>query len=291
MFFVNLKRYLILNLFIMKKILVPTDFSKPSEYASKLASTIGKNSDSEIHLLHMIELPTGIIDMGGGSNFSIPESMLYIRKVRDKLLNYKQKIFPKNDNIKHAIRFQNPYEGIRDYSKKINADLIIMGSKGHTELEEMIIGSNTEKVVRNSEIPVLVTKKDGENFNPKNLIFASSFKPEKDKAFSNFLDFANSFNSKIHLLKVNTPHKFENTQQTKERIKIFAEKHKISNYTINIYNDSSIERGILNFSDEINADIIALATHGRSGLSHIFNGSITKQLSKNAIKPMLTFRV
>lgn len=291
MFFVNLRHYPSKNLFIMKKILVPTDFSKPSEYASKLASTIAKNSDSEVHLLHMIEIPTGIIDMGGGSNFSIPESMLYIRKVRDKLINYKQKFFPENNSVKHSIRFQNPYEGIRDYGKKINADLIVMGSKGHTDLEEILIGSNTEKVVRNSEAPVLVTKKDGDNFNPKNLIFASSFKPDKNKAFTRFLDFANNFDSKIHLLKINTPQKFENTQKTKDRIQNFVSKHNLKNYSINVYNDSSVERGILNYSNEINADVIALATHGRSGLSHIFNGSITKHLSKKAIKPMLTFKV
>ncbi|WP_299155835.1 universal stress protein [uncultured Tenacibaculum sp.] len=275
----------------MKKILVPTDFSIPSEHALKLASSISKKSESEVHLLHMVELPTGIIDMGSGSNFSIPESMLYIRKVRDKLINYKKQFFPKNENVKHAIRFQNPYEGIRDYSKKISADLITMGTKGHTDLEEMLIGSNTEKVVRNSEIPVLVTKKNGENFKPKNLVFASSFKPSKNQAFEKFLDFASNFKSKIHLLKINTPQKFENTQLSKQKIKDFADKHNISDYSINIYNDSSVENGILNFSNEKNADIIALATHGRSGLSHIFNGSITKNLSKNSIKPMLTFKI
>lgn len=275
----------------MKKILVPTDFSIPSEHALKLASSISKKSESEVHLLHMVELPTGIIDMGSGSNFSIPESMLYIRKVRDKLINYKKQFFPKNENVKHAIRFQNPYEGIRDYSKKISADLITMGTKGHTDLEEILIGSNTEKVVRNSEIPVLVTKKNGENFKPKNLVFASSFKPSKNQAFEKFLDFASNFKSKIHLLKINTPQKFENTQLSKQKIKDFADKHNISDYSINIYNDSSVENGILNFSNEKNADIIALATHGRSGLSHIFNGSITKNLSKSSIKPMLTFKI
>ncbi len=274
----------------MKKILVPIDFSKPSEYATQLASEIAKKSNSEVHLLHMIELPTGIVDMGGGSNFSIPESMLYIRKVRDKLISYKQQFFPENESVKHAIRFQNPYEGIRDYSKKINADLITMGSKGHTDLEEILIGSNTEKVVRNSEIPVLVTKKEGANFSPKNLVFASSFKPNKNEAFTRFLDFASNFNSKIHLLKINTPQKFENTQETKQKIQTFINKHNISNYSINVYNDSSIEKGILSFSNEVNADVIALATHGRSGLSHIFNGSITKSISKSSIKPMLTFK-
>ncbi|MGB1042399.1 MAG: universal stress protein [Tenacibaculum sp.] len=275
----------------MKKILVPTDFSKPSEYALKLAAKIANEPDSEVHLLHMIELPSGIIDMGAGSNFSIPESMLYIRKVRDKLLDYKKLYFSDNKNIKHAIRFQDPFEGIRDYAKKNEIDLITMGSKGHTDLEEMLIGSNTEKTVRNSEIPVLVTKKDDGDFTPNNFVFASSFKPEKKQVFSNFLSFAQKFNSKIHLLKINTPQKFENTQETRTKIKDFIEKHNLKNYSINVYNDSSVEKGILNFSNEVNADVIALATHGRSGLSHIFNGSITKNLSKSSIRPMLTLKV
>ncbi len=276
----------------MKKILVPTDFSKSSEYASKLASKLAKKANSEVHLLHMVELPTGIVDMGAGTNFSIPESMLYIRKVRDRLIDYKRDFFPKNKSVKHAIRFQNPFDGITDYSKKNDINLIVMGTKGHTDLEEILIGSNTEKVVRNSEIPVIVTKKDGEDFKPKKLVFASSFKPNKNKAFEHFLAFANNFeNSKIYLLKVNTPQKFENTQDTNDRVENFIAKYELKNYSINVYNDSSVEKGILNFSNKINADIIALATHGRSGLSHIFNGSITKNLSKNAIKPMLTFKV
>ncbi|OSY87194.1 universal stress protein [Tenacibaculum holothuriorum] len=275
----------------MKKILVPIDFSKHSEYAAKLAAKMAKKTNSEVHLLHMIELPSGIVDMGGGANFSIPESMLYIRKVRDKMLDWKQEFFPKNEDVKHAIRFQNPYEGIRDYAKKSGADLITMGTKGHTDIEEMLIGSNTEKVVRNSEIPVLVTKKDDDNFKPKNIVFASSFKPSKNRAFERFLDFAKDFKSKIHLLKVNTPQKFENTQDSKKKIESFVSKYDIPKYSVNVYNDNSIEQGILNFSKDIEADVIALATHGRSGLSHIFNGSITKHLSKSAIRPMLTFRV
>ncbi|MEE4001702.1 universal stress protein [Tenacibaculum sp. FZY0031] len=275
----------------MKKILVPIDFSKPSEYASKLASTIAKKANSEVHLLHMVELPTGFVDMGAGTNFSIPESMLYIRKVRDRMLDYKKQFFSKNENVIHAIRFQSPFEGIQDYSKKNAPDLIVMGSKGHTNLEEILIGSNTEKIVRNSDIPVIVTKKNGDHFTPKNLVFASSFKPEKTQPFERFLTFAENFDSKIHLLKINTPQKFENTQETNNRIKQFIEKYGLKNYTINVYNDSSIEKGILNFSNKINADIIALATHGRSGLAHIFNGSITKHLSKKSIKPMLTFKI
>ncbi|APG66181.1 universal stress protein [Tenacibaculum todarodis] len=275
----------------MRKILVPVDFSVSSEYASKLASRIAKKSDSEVHLLHMVELPTGIVDMGAGSNFSIPESMLYLRKVRDKLFDYKEKYFSKNTAIKHAIRFQKPYEGIEDYGNKIDANLIVMGSKGHSEFEEILIGSNTEKVVRNSKIPVLVVKKDQEKFKPKKLVFASSFKKGNKEAFEKFLDFAEKFNSQIHLLKINTPRKFESTQETKNKITEFIKDYNLPKHSVNVYSDSSIEKGVLNFSEEINADIIAMSTHGRSGLSHLFNNSVTKSLSKNALRPILTFRV
>lgn len=275
----------------MKKILVPIDFSPSSENASKLASKIAEETDSEIHILHMLEIPTSVVDMTSGSNFGIPESMFYIRKLRDKMLDYKDEHFKKNNTVIHSIRFQPTFDGIQSYSKKIDADLIVMGSKGHSKLEELLIGSNTEKIVRNSEIPVLVVKKEEKEFNPKNIVFASSFKEGKNNAFKKLLAFSKNFNSKVHLLKVNTPHKFEISLEGEKRIEEFIKNHNASDVSINIYNDSSVEKGILNFANQVNADIIALGTHERSGLSHIFNGSITKNLSKNSTRPVLTFKI
>ncbi len=276
----------------MNKILVPIDFSKSSEFASKMAGIIAKKSNSEVYLLHMIELPTGIVDMGAGSNFSIPKSMLYLRKIKERMLEFKEKYFHKKTIVHHSIRFQNPHEGILKYIDKVEADLIIMGSKGHSEFEEILIGSNTEKVVRSSKAPVIVVKKDSSDVSMKNLIFASSFKnDDKKEPFRKFLDFANSFKSKVHLLKVNTPSNFESTQQATQKIKTFVQDYELPKHTINIYNDVSIEKGILNFARDIDADLIALSTHGRSGISHLFSASVTKNLSKNALKPMLTIKV
>ncbi|MDT7831061.1 universal stress protein [Flavobacteriaceae bacterium S356] len=275
----------------MKTILVPVDFSKKSEYAVKLASNIAKNSECEIHLLHMVELPTGIVDMGAGSNFSIPESMMYLRKVKEKITKLKESFFPEDDTVKHGIRFQNPYEGITEYGAKIEADLIVMGSKGISDFEEILIGSNTEKVVRTSKIPVIVVKKDVENFKMKNIVFASNFKDESKDSFTKLVDFSTQFKSKIHLLKVNTIDKFESSSASKEKIKEFISEFSVPKSTINVYNDVSVVKGIINFSKEINADLIALSTHGRSGLSHLFNGSISKNLSKNVIRPLITFKI
>jgi|TARA_R110002126_G_scaffold291704_2_gene455592 nucleotide-binding universal stress UspA family protein len=276
----------------MEKILVPIDFSKKSEFASKMAARIAKKSNSIVYLLHLIELPTGIIDMGAGSNFSIPESMLYLRKVKDRILEFKDNFFHKKTEVHYSIKFQHPHEGILKYATKIKADLIIMGSKGHSDFEEILIGSNTEKVVRTAKVPVIVVKKDSEKFRMRNLVFASSFKNEdKKEVFSKFLDFANHFKSEIHLLIVNTPSNFESTQDATKKVKNFITEFDLPKYSIHIYNDASIEKGILNFAKDIDADLIALSTHGRSGLSHLFSASVTKSLSKKALKPILTIKV
>jgi nucleotide-binding universal stress UspA family protein len=275
----------------MKKILVPIDFSKPSEYASKIAAKIAKKTNATIYLIHLIELPKGSMDMGAGSNYSIPESMLYLRKIREKILQFKENIFSKDINVEYFIKLNNPFKGIQKYAEKIDADLIIMGSKGHSIFEEVMIGSNTEKVVRSSKRPVIVVKRDVKKFKLKNLVFASNFKEENKEVFGKFVHFANIFESKIHLLKINTPANFQTTSQTNEKVKNFITDFNLQNYKINVFSDVSVEKGILNFSKEINADLIALSTHGRSGLAHLFTGSVTKKLSKNALKPMLTIKV
>jgi len=275
----------------MENILVPIDFSKPSEYASKVAARIAKKTNATIYLIHLIELPRGVMDMGAGSSYSIPESMLYLRKIRKKILRFKDDIFSNDIKVEYFIKLNNPFEGIQKYADKIDADLIIMGSKGHSIFEEILIGSNTEKVVRSSKRPVLIVKKDIKKFKLKNLVFASNFKEENKEVFGKFVNFANTFDSKIHLLKVNTPANFQATSETIQKIKDFISDFNLQNYKINVYNDVSVEKGILNFSEEIKADLIALSTHGRSGLAHLFTGSVTKKISKNALRPMLTIKV
>jgi nucleotide-binding universal stress UspA family protein len=275
----------------MKKILVPIDFSKPSEYAARMAAKIAKKTGASITLIHLIELPSGVSDMGYRSRFSIPESMLYLRKTKEKVLEFKKSFFSEDLTVAYFIKLNNPFDGIIKYADKIDADLILMGSKGHSKFEEIMIGSNTEKIVRNSKVPVIVVKRDSKKFSLKNLVFASNFKKENKEVFTKFLNFANAFNSKIHLLRVNTPSQFESTFTTEQKMKNFIKEYNLPKYSLNIYNDTSIEKGIINFSRENKADLIALSTHGRSGISHLFSESVAKTLSKKALKPIFTVKI
>ncbi len=64
-----------------------------------------------------------------------------------------------------------------------------------------------------------------------------------------------------------------------------------TNITTHIYNDVNVEKGILHFAKGIEADIIGMSTHGRKGLAHFFNGSISEDLVNHAKRPVITFKI
>ena len=275
----------------MKKILVSLDFSVQSEYALKLASKIARNTEIEVNLLHLVEIPSGQVDMGSGSIFGIPQSMHYIQKVKDRILAIKTNFFEDTVNVKYAIRFENPLEGILKFSKRTNPDLIVMGSKDRSIIDELLIASIAKKVARKSKIPLVAVSKDPQDVDVKELVFVSNFEEENRKSFEVLLDFSQKFKSKIHLLNVNTMNRFKSTRRSKEKMKTFLEKYKNQEHTIHVYNDDSVENGVLNFSNEIDADMIALSTHERSGIFRLFSKSISKRVSKKSLKPVITFMI
>ncbi|MVO10803.1 universal stress protein [Flavobacterium sp. TP390] len=274
----------------MKKILVPTDFSKHAEYALKVAAQIAKKDDSEIILIHMLELPTTGNDAITSSH-EIPELMLFKNAAIAKLDNLMNAPYLQGIKTTKVIQFEIAFDGIMGNQKTHNADLIVMGSHGASGFQEMFIGSNTEKVVRNAEIPVLVIKREETDFSAKDFVFASDFSDEIKSPFEKVVDFANKFNSHIHLVNINTPNNFKSTRVAQKIMDDFVSHFNINSFSTHIYNDINVEKGILHFAKSIDADIIGMSTHGRKGLSHFFNGSISEDLVNHAKRPVITFKI
>ena len=274
----------------MKRILVPTDFSKHAEYALKVAAQIAKKSGGEIFLVHMLELPTSGNDAISTAH-EIPELMLFKNAAINKLDSIMNAEYLSGVNISKIIQFEMAFDGIIKNGKAHNVDLIVMGSHGASGFQEMFIGSNTEKVVRNSDVPVLVIKREESDFNANNFVFASDFSEEIKKPFEKVVEFADKFNSHLHLVTVNTPNNFKSTRVAQKAMDEFVAEFKINNCSTHIYNDVNVEKGILHFAKGINADIIGMSTHGRKGLSHFFNGSISEDLVNHAKRPVITFKI
>ncbi|REH00184.1 universal stress protein [Flavobacterium aquicola] len=275
----------------MKKILIPTDFSKYADEAIEVGAQIAKENNSEIVLIHMLELPTHMNDAISNET-SIPEIMLFKRKAEETLKSIKTRPYLSEIKVTEIVRLDGASKGINNYIKQNNDfDLIIMGSHGSTGIDEIFIGSNTEKVVRESEIPVLVIKNKIENFKAKNLIFASDFSNEIKKPFKKVLEFSKLFESKLNLVMICTPNSFKSTSAAHKIVNEFVSEFDMPEYSFEIYNESNIEKGIINYSNENNGDIISFCTHGRTALSHFFTGSISEDLVNHSSKPVLTFKI
>ncbi|WP_341216849.1 universal stress protein [uncultured Wocania sp.] len=274
----------------MKKILVPTDFSEQAENALKVAAQLAKTHNCEIYLLHIVEIPMHKVDALSSYN-NLPEAVYFMKLAHKQFEALKTKDYLKGLVIHEHVDLHEIFKGIFQTCKKHNIDLVVMGSNGVSGLREMLVGSNTEKVVRTSETPVLVIKNEHKKFKVKDFVFASDFKDESKTSYKKALNFAEVLGAKMHLLMVNTPNKFVTSAKANNRIKKFTEDFSFSKYTINIYNDLSIEKGIMNFSQSINADLIGMSTHGRQGISHFFNGSISEDLVNHAKRPVITFKI
>ncbi len=275
----------------MKKILIPVDFSVECEYALKAGASIAKKTSCEIILLHLLDLPEGVVDPTNyGNTNNSPTTLLYMKRAQEKFEALVNESYFDGINITKSVLFQNTHEGILEESSKQDIDLIIMGSKGSEGFSEILVGSNTEKVVRSSDIPVLVIKNEVEDFKVENIVFTSDFKLKNKLNFPKVVDFAKIFGAQIHLLKVVTASEFESTSKTKQRFKKFRKGFEDVDVKEHIYNDRSIERGILRFSEKKKMDIIILNTTGWRGVRQFFNGSISKGVSNHASLPVMTIR-
>lgn len=274
----------------MNRILVPTDFSTHAENALRVAAQIAKKNNSEILLVHMMEIPNQMNDAITGVA-SIPEVMLFIKKAKESLQKLKEKEYLQGIKITEQVKFERAFEGILSFSNENKIDLIVMGSHGISGIEEILIGSNTEKIVRLSDVPVLVIKKNTSDLKATNFVFASDFSEEIKEPFKKMIEFSKAFDAKLHLVLICTPSSFKPTTLSEKIMKDFVANFEITNYSTQIYNDVNIEKGIINFSNSINADLIGLCTHGRTGLSHFFTGSISEDLVNHAVRPVITFKI
>ncbi|MBB4119426.1 nucleotide-binding universal stress UspA family protein [Mesonia hippocampi] len=276
----------------MKKILVPTDFSEQAEDALKVAAQIAKKHDSEIFLLHMLELPTQLMDPSvRDAGSSIPESIYFMKLAHQRFEDVMSRDYLNGITVHETVQFNSAFEGIMAGSKEHGCDLVVMGSQGASGLKEAFIGSNTEKVVRHSNIPVLVIKDYIEIDNIKSFVYATDFTEESKKSFNEAVNFAKTIDATLHLIYVNTPNKFKTTDYTDHVTNNYLKGLDLKNYSLTVYNDESVEKGILNYAGKVNADLLGISTHGRKGLAHFLNGSISEDLINHAQRPVITFKV
>lgn len=280
----------------MQTILIPTDFSEQANNALEVAHAIAKRSNATLRLLNIIEAPgAGTFNTMGEITTIDPIDNVFIVEMLNSMKKRMKKIVedPKYSDvgITSEVTVGNPFNSIAHEIGNSKVDLVVMGSKGSSGLEETLLGSNTEKVVRRAKCPVFTVKNKIDINITKDIVFASDFRENEENVIVSLKKFQKLFDARLHLLKVNTPNSFSSDRELRGRMREFADRYALENVTFNIYNDAVEEDGIIYFADEIKADVIALATHGRTGLMHLLSGSIAEDVVNHAKRPVWTCKI
>lgn len=281
----------------MKKILVPTDFSNAATWALEVAAKIAAKAQIEIVLLHVIEQPVSESFNASGEveTSSLWEDKLFTVKMIERgkaLLDAAARPLQEQGlRVKQEIRIGNPFHGMQTIIADHHVDLIVMGTSDHSKIEEWLIGSNTEKVVRYAKCPVLTIHHRMSEEGIKNIVYATSLS-EIEHDFAAVVKSAQELlGSVIHVVRINTPMNFRPDPEVKNAMENFVRRAHLQNYTLNIFNDVSEEEGILHFASSVQAGLIAMATHGRTGFAHVLAGSIAEDVVNHSMRPVLTFVV
>ncbi|MDX1462272.1 MAG: universal stress protein [Marinirhabdus sp.] len=277
----------------MKKILIPIDFSEHSEYALEVGATLAKKHDATLVVLHMMGLSEAILTRDESQEMF--EAIYYMKLAEKRFNEFLEKDYLKGITVETTVQNYKEFHEINSVAKEFDADLILMGSHGASGLKEVFVGSNTEKVVRTSEIPVLVVKNRIKDFKMDKVVFACDFNMDFTRAFKKAWDFFEKLGAEFQVVFVNTPEKFLSNQEMQERAFKFMLHSGVDNTDVYdqtaYYCDYRLEHGIYRFSNEVNADMVVIPTHGRRGLAHFFSENIGEAIVNHSDLPIMTFKV
>lgn len=282
----------------MIHILVPYDFSKMAihafDFATKLSTTYSK---LHITLIHVVELPlnANVGYMGGGIDpLSDYQNQVYFRELlelrKKELDKLKKKYTSPKYHLDAVVTVGNVFREITTVITEKKPDLVVMGSSGTSGWEEFWIGSTTEKIVRTAPCPVITIKGETDPSQLKKVVFASSFDELDVDLAARIKNMQQVFDAQFYFVSINTPGNFITSRVAQHRLDKFIHRYKFVQVQTEIYNSLSEDAGILEFADDIGADLIAMATHGRTGMLHLLTGSIAEDVVNHSKRPVWTLK-
>lgn len=193
----------------MRKVLIPTDFSKNAFNALKYACQVFKYEKSEFFIVHAyayadeVYKKNALIEHGSVEELKstvLENSEKELQKVLAELKSY-------SPNPQHKYRaisvFGSLVDVINDWVSQENMDIVVMGTRGETNNQRKTFGSNTLQVLKYVHCPVLAVPEGYKYHAPKKLLFPSNFMaPYKKRELKLLGEMTASFRSTIHFLYI-----------------------------------------------------------------------------------------
>lgn len=284
--------FVLLDLYIkqpvMKKILVPCDFSDQSENALNYAVEMAHSFSAGLVLLHINQIPVMNSEMSL-TPYSLSDAN---EESLDSLKNLAQKIkmtHPAIGSIDYFSEVGNVSDVIGDFDKKMDIDLIVMGITGHgSSLAKTLLGSSSVSVAKETTTPVIII--------PPNVTFKKiqriAYACEYDKHIEESLPLTkvNYFNTVfsstlfvVHVVEKGhelDPEEIQNDNYIERCLGNSA-------HRTFILNENKVTAALLSFITNNAIDLIIVEPKKHSFLHKLFSESITNELAFNSPVPVL----
>ncbi|OBX23316.1 MULTISPECIES: universal stress protein [Bizionia] len=274
----------------MRHILLTTDFSDNSIHAINYALELFTYAECEFHVLHVVKSSTFISD---DLMQSKPTESLYSELISDakvKLESLIETFKNKHNNLLHT------FEPVVDYDNLIGSinqtvalhdiELIIMGTKGATNLEKIIFGSNTLRVFQRCHISVLAIPINCPIKQIKNVLFTTKYQSAyKLKDLSVLIDLAEHYDYKVDILHISEAKKIDSKQHVvQQELEVFF---KNINHQFVLKSETTYLRTVLDYIKENDIELFTMMRKQHSFLEHLFLNHKTEQIAYNMQVPFL----
>jgi nucleotide-binding universal stress UspA family protein len=274
----------------MKRIIVPVDFSSYADNALLTALKISGKANSSITCVNVVSTPLDWNKLSAEKKQHHQDILDMEAEAKDKLRAFVMDHKLGGVPVETVVEVGVPYEKIIDVANKQKADLIVIGAYGIGHTDEKFLGSNLQKVLRNSDCPVLAVKKVMNGNDLRKMVFASVFTEDARPAFIKMRPIIKDFQTSVHFLVVNTPNSFTNSGDAMKNMDKFAKGLEDIVIHKHVYNHEEIEKGIIEFSENNKIGFIGLASSNRKGNASYQIGVTDTILFKSDI-PVLSVKI
>lgn len=277
----------------MRKILIPTDFSKNAMNALKYATELFKYDVSEFYIMHAYQ-----DDIYSDEELLTKETLENItnnisKKSEEKLQDIKKEITNISPNPRHTFYTISSNNLLIDETDNIvdkhNIDIIIMGTKGKTNDKNITFGSYTLQILRYVQCPVFAIPENYKYKQPKHILFPTNYLiPYKRRELKLLCEMAYPYRAKIDMLYISKSNKLSMRQKdNKEFIREELCKNSIN---FKVENSKNIINTIYKHLKENKTDVLVMVNTRHSFLENILYQSTIDELSLNLDIPFLALQ-
>ncbi len=265
-------------------IVVPLDWSEQSLIALDQAGNVAETLHSALHLVHVKDAP---------GMFSRKEHEEELEKeIQKKLEETAEEIRRERKiSVTSEIRNGKIYDQINDVAEELNASFIIMGTAGSQGLKKKFIGSNALRVVKQSHTPVITIKGKHHNKGCKIIVLPLDLTKETREKVGKAIEFAKAFGSLIMTVSViETEDEFvlNHLKRQMNQVNQYIQEHGIQVTSDLVEKKGSVAETILEFSKNVNADLLMIMTQQETDFTDLFIGSQAQAVINNSDIPVLS---